>query len=308
MASGLDNLFTTYGNDYGALGAYQAGQRRGLADMGTRIANDQRSAELERFTAQTPDSNRLMAAQARAGELGNMQGEADAAAGVHGAVAGKTAQQARLEAERAKAAFDQLPLETQAKFHNGVREKNAAMLNNLEQVITQTGDLGQAVSLIETEYPDVVKDKGWAQAKQRYMSLTPDQVLQEIRTKKASLASSNAYGDPKFQGDMIKQDAALASAERQQKMQADASIGAARERAAATQTKPTTEQFIYSQLQALYPNAGPQELAKKYMEYKTIQEKIQQGIVPELDSRSTTVKGGGSGPARGTPGNPIKLD
>lgn len=299
MASGLDNLFTTYGNDYGALGAMQAGQRRGLADMSTRLANDQRAAETERYTAQTADSNRLMAGQARASELGNMQGEADAAAGVYGAKANKSAAEARLEAEKAQAAFKQLPMEVQAKYHKAVAEKNTAMLTNLEQVLTQTGDLNQAVAMIEQDYPEVTKDSGWAQAKQQYLRMTPDKVLQEIRTKKASFASSQTYGDPKFQGEMIKDDQNNQSRERIAKIGADASIQSAGIRGS-TETKPTTEQFVYQQLRTMYPNETDQQIAKRYMEYKTIQTKMQQGIVPELDSAVTTQKGGTGSPGTGS--------
>lgn len=304
--SGLDNLFATYGPEYGALGAMQAGQRRGLADMATQLSNERSAAETARYTAQTPDSNRVLAAQATSGELGNLQGQADQAAGVHGATAQKTVAQARLEAEKAKAAFDQLPMEIQTKFHNGVRDKTKAMLDNLEQVLTQTGDLNAAVASIESQFPGVVKDTGWAQAKQQYGRLTAQQVLQEIRAKRAKLASSDAYGNPEFQGKMIQQDALLASQERQQGVQANATLGAAQLRGSA-ETKPTAEQFIYQQLRELYPKATVQELAQHYINYKTIQTKTQAGIVPELDSTVTTQKGG-SGAPTGTGSKVIKLD
>lgn len=306
MASGLDNLFATYGNDYGALGAMQAGRKRGLADMATQLSNERSAAETSRYTAQTPDSNRVMAAQATSGELGNLQGQADQAAGVHGVKADQGLAEAQLKAKQAQATLKALPLDVQKRFHTEIAAGHKALYDNLEQILTQTGDVNKAVEYIESNYPDSTKDKGWAQAKQQYKGLSVDQILKDIRAKKAKLASSDAYGDPKFQGDMIKQDALLTSQERQQGVQANATLGAAQARGSA-ETKPTTEQFVYAQLQALYPNESPQQIAKRYIEYKTIQTKMQAGIVPELDTSITTTKGGPGGQS-GTGSKVIKLD
>lgn len=310
MASGLDNLFTTYGNEYGAAGAFQAGQKRGLADQTTRLANDQRSAELARYSAQTPDSNRLLAAQARSGELGNMQGEADAQAGVHGAVAGKTAAQARLEAQKAQEAFKQLPLEVQQQYHTKISQANVAMLTNLETVLSQTGNIGQAIQIIESEYPNVAKDQGWNAAKSKYGNVPVEQALNDIRQWKAKFASSQAYGNPEFQGQMIKQDAALSSAERQQQIQANATLGAARERATSAPTKPTTPQFIKEQFRAMFPNETDAQIAERALLYMKATESAKEGgIVPELNQTQRRLPGGMEGrtPA-GTGSTVIKLD
>lgn len=290
--SGLDNLFTTYGNDYGALGAMQAGQRRGLADMSTQLGNDQKAAETARYTAQTPDSNRVLSAQARSGELGNMQGEADAAAGVPGANAQNSAQQAQLKAAQAKAAFEQLPVETQTKFHKAVQEKNSAMLNNLEQVITQTGDTRQAIASIERDYPQVTQDSGWVQAKQHFLTMPAGDVLKEIRSKKAAIASSNTYGDANFQGKMIENDSNNASHERVAQIQAGATLGAATTRAGATGNKPTTAQFIHDQFHTMYPTESAPQIAKRVLLYMKATETSQPGITPELNTNKTKLPGG----------------
>lgn len=265
--SGLDNLFNATRVPYGALGGYQSGVADAVRDNKTLADTIQQRAATDRYTQETPYAVTQASNQAEKGRLDNLQGQSDEQAGVYGANSQNNMAQAQLKAAQAKAAFEQLPIETQTKFHQMVTQKNAAMLDDLEQAITQTGSTKSAISVIESDYPDVTKDSGWAAAKQQYLQLSPDQVLQEIRKKKAAIASSNAYGSPKVQGEMNIHAMDNATHENVANIMANGRIGAAEARGTSGAAGHETNSEAIRRLAAVISSDAPEE-AKQAAEYE----------------------------------------
>jgi len=115
--------------------SWQQGAKEGM-DLRSTLANTQfQNAQTDRYTQETPSYLRKSEAGARSAELGNLQGEADLAAGVPTATAQKSYAQAQLEAKKAEAALDQLPAETRIKMYTQVNQESTGMLQSMAGVL-----------------------------------------------------------------------------------------------------------------------------------------------------------------------------
>jgi len=208
----------------GLVAGYMGGAKAG-ADLRSSLATSgQTLAQTDRYTQETPSFLQKSRADARAAELGNMQGEADAAAGVYGAKAGVSIENAKVDALKAKQALEQMPAEHRAKYMAAIQQGNMQMLDLVEQTLTQTSDVPSTIGIIEQQYPQVTQDPSWNMEKQKVGRMAPQAALNYIREMKAKLASSDAYGDAGFQGKMIQQNAQDAAAMERTKYTADAGL------------------------------------------------------------------------------------
>jgi len=238
MASGLDNLFTTFGQEHGALGAYQAGQRRGLADTATNLANEKLVAETQRYTGETPSYLRKSEAGARTAELANVQGEADLAAGVPDAKAGQNYQEARQKAQQAEAEFNNWP----AKHKIALIDQTAAgveKFNNLGiQLLQFSGSTNEAIQRMAETYPDMAKDPKFTEWAQKYGGMPREQALNAFKFEMQKYASGIATTREKFQAEALAQDQEHMQDMEKQQLVGQQGIAEASIRAAGDGNKP----------------------------------------------------------------------
>lgn len=205
------------------LGAgWAQGAKEGV-DLRSTVANTNRTnIESDRMSQMTPH----VVEQAR---LANLPGQANEQQGVYQA-------KAREEALRAQEALKTLPIETQQKLRSETIKRSNDLLQIAEQTLMSTGSTEATLQAMVQAYPDMQKDKGWQEALGKYNRLTPEELMSEIKQKRAALASSNFYADPAGQGDMIKQDQKHGHDLELQRLRNEGEIGAARERS----SKPDT--------------------------------------------------------------------
>lgn len=298
--AGLDNYLATLKDNAGMAGGYRQGLRDRSALDTTLVDLEQKRAQTQRYTGETPSYLRRGEAGARTAELANVQPEADLSAGVPQAKAQENLMSAKQKAREAQQAWERLPQEHKTKMINAIKSKQMEMFDTIEQTLAQTSDVPGTIALIEQQYPDVTQDQGWNVAKQQVSNMTPQQAMNEIRKMKASMASSDAYGSPEMQGKMVFEDQQQAGRKEIANIQGQYGLQEANAKAASAGSKPTTEQFIVNQLKTLHPNETDQQIAQRYIDYKTVQQKLEAGIIPELDVQTTTTKGGSnSGGASG---------
>lgn len=275
------------------------GYLRGI-ESGTNLAQtvantDKARAELSRYQAETPTYLQQKQQELEKARLGNLQGQADKTAGVYGAKAQESVATSKQKALEAQQAWERLPEEHKTKMLTAVKNKNMEMLDSLETMLAQTSDVPGTIAWIEQQYPEVTKDSTWASLRQQYSKMPAQQALNFIKSTKAKLASSDFYGSAEGQGRMILEDQQQGNRMELERLRGQQGLQEASVRAsAAGGTKPTTEQFIVQQLKTLYPNESEQQIAKRYIDYKTIQQRMEAGIIPELDVVTTTTKGQGT--------------
>lgn len=295
MPSGLDNLFTTYGNEYGALGAYQAGQRRGLADTFTRLANEQQSAATQRYTGETPFSLQKSRADARTAELANVQEEADLRAGVPQAKSWQSMQEAQLKAKQAEQALAQMPSQAKIQMMDNMA-KEVESFNQLGlQLLQFSGSTGEAIQRMAEQYPDITKDPQFKQWAKQYGNMPREKALAAFKFEMQKYASGIATTREKFQTEALQED---------QKQQGRMELGAqqgrfglqeAQQRASSTSSKPTSDQFLYEQIKAANPGLSEPELAAKFVEAKTLVTKETPSILSPTGTVTTTTRKGSAG-------------
>jgi len=185
--------------DQGIAPGYMRGEKQGTDLASTIARTKQQGLESDRYAASTPDYLKQQGYETEKARLGNLQGQADEAAGANTA-------KAQLEARKAQEAFKTLPLETQQKMRTMTIQKSHDLLNIMEQAISTSGSTQAGIEAVTTAYPDIVSDKGWQAAIKQYQGLSPEQVLAKVKQTRHGLASSNAYSDPGTQGKMIQEN------------------------------------------------------------------------------------------------------
>jgi len=185
--------------DQGIAPGYMRGEKQGTDLASTIARTKQQGLESDRYAAETPDYLQQQGYATEKARLGNLQGQADEAAGANTA-------KAQLEARKAQEAFKTLPLETQQKMRQMTVQKTNDLLNILEQAITTSGNTNAGIEAVTGAYPEIVNDKGWQAAIKQYQGLSPEQVLAKVKQTRHGLASSNAYADPAMQGKMIQEN------------------------------------------------------------------------------------------------------
>lgn len=188
---GLNALAATMAKD-----PYQEGQIREAGLRGTLASTAQTQAQTARTQGLTPY-------EVEAARLGNLQGQADEAAGVQGAKSEQSLWEAKQKARQAQQAWEQLPEEHKVKMLTLTKQKSTAVIKGALTEVMKTGDTMAAVRFIEQNLPEAAQDKGWQQAIQQFQSLSPDQAIAKMNDSLARLASSDVMSDPKQQGEMI---------------------------------------------------------------------------------------------------------
>lgn len=294
MASGLDNLFTTYGKDYGALGAFQSGQQRGLADAAVRLSNEQKMAETQRYTGETPSYLQKSQAQARSAELGNMQGEADAQAEVYGAKSQESLATANLKAAEAKKVLDNMPAKTKVEMMDQMGQKIEKFNQLGLQLLQFSGSTGEAIQRMAEAYPDIIKDQQFAQWAKQYGNMPREQALNAFKFEMQKYASGISTTREKFQTEALQEDQKQQGRMEVGKQQGQYGLQEAQTRAASAgaDRKPSSDEFLYSQIQAANPNATPAQLAQLFVNAKTVVTKQTPSLlVPGGVATTTTTKG-----------------
>ena len=295
--AGLDNYLATLKDNAGMAGGYQQGLRDRSA-LDTTLADlEQKRAQTQRYTWETPSYLRRGEAQARTAELANVQPEADLAAGVPQAKVQENLMSAKQKAREAQQAWERLPQEHKTKMINAIKSKQMEMFDTIEQTLAQTSDVPGTIALIEQQYPDVTQDQGWNAAKQQVSNMTPQQAMNEIRKMKASMASSDAYGSPEMQSKMALEDQQQAGRERIANIQGQYGLKEAQQRASSTASKPTSDQFLYEQIKAANPGMSEPELANAFVQARTITTKETPSVLSPTGTVTTTTTKGA--PAQG---------
>lgn len=94
--AGLENYLSSLKDNAGIAGGFNQGVRD-RAGLDTTLAElEQKKAELQRYTGETPSFLRKSEAGARTAELANLQSDADVAVGVPQAKSGQSMQEAQL--------------------------------------------------------------------------------------------------------------------------------------------------------------------------------------------------------------------
>lgn len=268
MASGLDNLFTTYGSDYGALGAYQGGQRRGLADSATRLANEQKMAETQRYTGETPSYLQKAGAQARAAELANIQPEADLAAGVPGAKAQENLMTSKQKAQEAEMTFNRAPAAEKLKYLDQTSQY-VTKFNELGlQLLSTSNSTAEAIQRMVETYPDVAKDPTFKQWAQKYGNMPLDQATNEFKFTMQKYASGIATTREKFQAEALQQDQRGQQALEQGAQRAQFGLQEAQTRAAASGEGKENTTMAIRRLSAIIADPNTTEEQKVAAEYE----------------------------------------
>jgi len=292
MASGLDNLFTTYGNEYGALGAYQGGQRRGLADTTTRLTNEQKQAETQRYTGETPSYLRKGEAAARTAELANLQPEAEARLGVPEAKAGVSAKETQLKVQQAQTALDQWPLDAKLQYLDKF-EKNMAKFNETGlQLLQFSGSTGEAIQRMVEAYPEATKDAQFQQWAKKYENMPRDQALNAFKFEMQKYASGVATTRERFQTEALQEDQKQQGREKITQMQGQAGLAEAQTKAASAggSTNATEARLILSQQYMEALSTGDTEKANQ--------------LLWQLNAISDNAKAATPSPIPGFPGKP----
>ena len=187
---GLNAVANAMGTDYFGAGEKQA------VDLQSSLAN---TAATRANTARTEGLTPYEVEKVR---LGNLQSQADEQSGVYGAKSEQGLWEAKQKARQAQQAWEQLPEEHKTKMIEQTRQKTSAVIKGAVAQVMQTGDTMSAVQFIEQNLPEVTKDKGWASAIQQYKNMSPEQAIAKMNETLARMGSSEAYADPKQQGQM----------------------------------------------------------------------------------------------------------
>lgn len=296
--AGLDNYLSTLKDNAGMAGGFNQGIRD-RAGLDTTLAGlAQKQAELQRYTGETPSYLQKSNAQARTAELANVQGEADLAAGVPGAKAGQSMQEAQLKAKQAEQALAQMPSQAKIQMMDQMA-KEVESFNQLGlQALQFSGSTQEAIQRMAEQYPDITKDPQFKQWAKQYGNMPREKALAAFKFEMQKYASGIATTREKFQTEALQED---------QKQQGRMELGAqtgqfglqeAQQRASSAAAKPTSDQFLYEQIKAANPGLSEPELAAKFVEAKTLVTKETPSILSPTGTVTTTTRKGSAGQGR----------
>lgn len=294
--AGLENYLSSLKDNAGIAGGFNQGVRD-RANLDTTLAElEQKKAELQRYTGETPSFLRKSEAGARTAELANLQSDADVAAGVPVAKAGQSMQEAQLKAKQAEQALNQLPAQVKIQMMDNMA-KEVESFNQLGlQLLQFSGSTGEAIQRMTEQYPDITKDPSFTQWAKQYGNMPREKALSAFKFEMQKYASGIATTREKFQTEALQED---------QKQQGRMALGEqtgrfglqeAQTRGAATAAKPTPDQFLYEQIKVANPGLSEPELAAKFIDAKTLVTKETPSILsPTGTAVTTTRKGGATG-------------
>lgn len=293
--AGLDNYLSTLKDNAGMAGGFNQGIRDRAGRDTTLAGLAQKQAELQRYTGETPSYLQKSNAQARTAELANVQGEADLAAGVPGAKAGQSMQEAQLKAKQAEQALKQMPAQAKLQMMDQMA-KEVESFNQLGlQALQFSGSTGEAIQRMAEQYPDITKDPQFTQWAKQYGNMPRDKALAAFKFEMQKYASGISTTREKFQTEALQED---------QKQQGRMELGAqtgqfglqeAQQRASSTSSKPTSDQFLYEQIKAANPGMSEPELANAFVQARTITTKETPSILSPTGTVTTTTRKGSAG-------------
>ena len=295
--AGLDNYLSTLKDNAGIAGGYNAGIRD-RADLNTTLANlQQKQAETQRYTGETPSYLQKSQAQARTAELANVQGEADLAAGVPEAKAGQSMQEAQLKAKQAEQALKQMPAKAKLQMMDQMA-KEVESFNQLGlQALQFSGSTGEAIQRMAEQYPDITKDPQFTQWAKQYGNMPRDKALAAFKFEMQKYASGISTTREKFQTEALQEDQKQRGRMELGKQTGEFGLAEAQTRGAATSAKPTSDQFLYEQIKAANPGMSEPELANAFVQARTITTKETPSILSPTGTVTTTTTKGA--PAQG---------
>lgn len=289
----------------GLVAGYMGGAAAGT-DLRSKLATaGQTLAQTDRYTQETPSYLQKSRADARSAELGNLQGEADLAAGVPGAKAQESLMSARQKAQQAEAEFKNWP----AKHKLQLMDQMGQQVDKFNQVGLQllqfSGSTGEAIQQMAQAYPDITKDPQFTQWAKQYGNMPKEQALAAFKFEMQKYASGIATTREKFQAEALQEDQKGQQALEQGAQRGQYGIAEAQVRADTTAAgkKPSADEFLYSQIQAANPGATPAQLAQLFVDAKTLVTKETPSLISPTGIATTTTRKGTQGT---TPSSDIK--
>ena len=311
---GLAKVFASEGIAPGAMRGYNEGVQQG----GTLANTAFRKAETDRYLAQTPDSNRLLSAQAEAGRLGNLQGQANEQVGLYDTNAQAESYKKKMEAQKAKELWDNLEPDKKAEAQKQARAMSNDMVNVAIENFSRTGRIVDAFNAqaqyIQANAHKLPKgeaermlaeiEKGLVAADRKYRN-NPQAWLVDAKKQQEALTQSALAQDPKHAGTMEQQAAQDAEAFKRTKYTADAGVRSSQisaESRAQETKKMNADEVLLSQIKAANPSWSDSQVAQKFVEIKTTTSTTEPSILYPQGKTKVQQKGAG------TTASPIKLD
>ena len=294
--AGLENYLSSLKDNAGIAGGFNQGIRD-RAGLDTTLAGlEQKKAELQRYTGETPSYLQRSNATARTAELANVQSEADVAAGVPAAKAQESLMTAQQKAAEAKKVLDGMGAKTKLEMMDQMSQK-VEKFNQLGlQLLQFSGSTEEAIQRMAEAYPEITKDPQFTQWVKQYGNMPREKALSAFKFEMQKYASGIATTREKFQTEALQED---------QKQQGRMALGEqtgrfglqeAQSRASTAGSKPTSDQFLYEQIKAANPGLSEPELAAKFVDAKTLVTKETPSILsPTGTAVTTTRKGGATG-------------
>lgn len=292
--AGLENYLSSLKDNAGIAGGFNQGVRD-RAGLDTTLAElEQKKAELQRYTGETPSFLRKSEAGARTAELANLQSDADVAVGVPQAKSGQSMQEAQLKAKQAEQALAQMPSQAKIQMMDQMA-KEVDSFNQLGlQLLQFSGSTAEAIQRMAEQYPDITKDPSFTQWVKQYGNMPREKALSAFKFEMQKYASGIATTREKFQTEALQED---------QKQQGRMALGEqtgrfglqeAQSRASIADRKPSSDEFLYAQIQAANPGASPAQLAQLFVDAKTLVTKETPSILSPTGTAVTTTRKGGA--------------
>lgn len=217
--AGLDTLGDFYKTS-GLAPGYVDAVKQGASLNSTIATTAQTQAQTDRYTQETPSFLRTSEATARKGELGNMQGEADAAAGMPGLNAESARLKKQVEVKQAQKAWDDWDPNLKAQAVEEGRKQTGELINIAMEGFRSTGTIvgaanaqAQYVQANAHKLPPGEADKilasieaGRVKADQKYRN-NPQAFYDDMMKQAQTLANSKASLDPKVIGQRFQDEA-----------------------------------------------------------------------------------------------------
>ena len=204
--AGLENYLSSLKDNAGIAGGFNQGIRDRVGLDTTLAGLEQKKAELQRYTGETPSFLRKSEAGARTAELANVQSDADVAAGVPDAKAQESLMTARQKAAEAKKVLDGMDAKTKLEMMDQMSQK-VEKFNQLGlQLLQFSGSTGEAIQRMAEAYPDITKDTQFTQWAKQYGNMPREQALNAFKFEMQKYASGISTTREKFQTEALQED------------------------------------------------------------------------------------------------------
>lgn len=312
--AGLENYLSTLKDNAGIAGGFNQGVRD-RANLDTTLAElEQKKAELQRYTGETPSFLRKSEAGARTAELANLQPQADVNAGVPAAKAQESLMTAQQKAAEAKKVLDGMDAKTKLEMMDQMSQK-VEKFNQLGlQLLQFSGSTEEAIQRMAEAYPEITKDPQFTQWVKQYGNMPREKALSAFKFEMQKYASGISTTREKFQTEALQQDQKGQQALEQGAQRGQFGLQEAQSRASAAGDGKENTTMAIRRLAAIIADPNTTEQQKAAAEYE-LQAQLKFGqqiessaIDPMLDvNRSKVLPPRPSSGGRGADPNLAKL-